>query len=62
MLTPPCHLVPNIFGNGFQEDMLHHLPRQRDEADWPVVPQMLCLVLLEDRMDISCLPGLRSVP
>lgn len=39
----------NVFGNGFQEDLLHHLPWHRCEADQPVVPQTLLLLALEDR-------------
>lgn len=60
MLITPSHLlVLNIFGNSFQQDLLqHHLPREQGEADWPVVPQILHLVLLEDRRHIPVLRNL----
>lgn len=29
-----------MFGNAFQERLLHHLSRDRDEADWHVVPRI----------------------
>jgi len=53
MLTTPNHLhVFQMFGNGFQEDLIHHLPSDRDKSDWHVISQILLLVLLEDWSDI----------
>jgi len=49
-LVIPCWLLPIPFlscmwlGNSFPEDLLHNLPR----TDWPVVPQILLLTLLEN--------------
>ena len=34
-----------MFGNGFQEDLLHHLPADQPEADWPAAPWILLLAL-----------------
>jgi len=41
-----------VAGNGFQDQLLHHLRRDQGEADGPVVPWVLLLALLEDRSDI----------
>lgn len=39
----------------FQNWLLHHLPRDWDEADWTVVPLVVFLLLIEDRSNI-CFP------
>lgn len=39
--TPNHFLVLHTLGNYFQEDLLHHLPRDSAEAAWPAVPQIL---------------------
>lgn len=33
--TLNCLLAVNIFGDGFQEDLLHYLPRDQSEAEKP---------------------------
>jgi len=40
-MTPGNHLL----GDDIQNKLLHHLPREEDEADWPVVSQLLFLAL-----------------
>lgn len=48
-----------MFRNGFWEHF-HHLPRDWDKVDCFVVPQILLLVLLEDRNG-TYFPGLQDV-
>lgn len=42
MLTASSHLSAlNMFGNAFHDYSLHHLPRDKGDADWPIVlPKM----------------------
>jgi len=40
----------HVFGSGFQDYLLHHLPRDQSEVDLPVVPQIFLLSLLEGRI------------
>lgn len=54
--SPSC--LP-VFGNAFQEGLLHHLSRDRGEADWLVVPWIFFFALLEDRSDICFLPAVK---
>lgn len=54
--SPSC--LP-VFGNAFQEGLLHHLSRNRGEADWLVVPWIFFFALLVDRSDICFLPAVR---
>lgn len=62
MLTIPRHLlVLNVSSNGFQDYLLHHLPRAWGKADWLFVLGTL-LALLEDRSHICLLPKLRNLP
>jgi len=54
MLTVPNHLlVLNKFGNGFQSYMLHHLLWDRGDTNQPVVVQILLLVLLDSKSDLT---------
>ena len=55
LTTPKQFLVLHMSGNGFQNYLLHHLPKKQDEADWPVAPWIL---LLPGRNDICFLPNL----
>lgn len=49
MLTIASYLlVLHMFGNDFQKDLLHHLPRDQDKADWSVIPCIFLLALLEE--------------
>lgn len=48
--------------NAFQEGLLHHLSRDRGEADWSVVPWIFLFALLEYRSDIYFLPALGNLP
>lgn len=62
MLTTPNHFhVFQMFGNGFQEDLIHHIPSDQGESDWHIISQILLLALLEDWSDIRFLP-LRNLP
>ena len=48
MLTTPSHLlVLYLFTNGSQDYLLHHLPRNRGEADQPVVCWIPLLLFLK---------------
>lgn len=63
MLTSPNHHAFFIFGNGFQNYLLHHLPKDQGEAgslscDWHVVLWILFLALPEYKNDIIFLPVL----
>lgn len=62
VLSPPSDfLVVHMPGNGSQDQLLHHLPRNGDEADWTLVPWVLLCVLPEDRSEI-CSPVLSQLP
>lgn len=41
MTSPNFPLVLYMFGDTFQGQLLHHLPRDQGEADKPAAPQML---------------------
>lgn len=41
-------LVHHMIQMVFEVYLLHHLPRDWGEADWPALPQILLLALLED--------------
>ena len=59
MLTALSHLLAlAVFGNGFRDSWLHHLPRDQGEVDQPVAPQTFALALPEGRSDTGFLPGL----
>lgn len=56
MLTAPVDfLLPHVHRNSFQDELLHRLPRDRGEADQPVVLQVVLIALLEDRSGV-CFP------
>jgi len=59
--TPNQLLLLYSYGNVFQEDFLHHLPRNTGEADWPVVPWIFFLDLLEYNIGICSLPVFRNL-
>lgn len=67
--TPNSILGLHMFGNGFQDytlhhlprDILHHLPRDQDEADQTIVPWILLLALLEGGSNISFFPALGNL-
>ena len=46
-------LVLYMPGDDLQNELIHHLSRDRGEADCPIVPQVLLLVLAEDWSDIG---------
>lgn len=52
MLTTLNHLVHHMFGNGFRDSLLHHVPRDKGEADRPTVSQILLLTLPEGRKEL----------
>ena len=59
MLTSRNHLlVLHMFGNSFQNYLLHFLSRDWGEAGQSGVPQVLLLALLEENSGISFLPVL----
>lgn len=61
MLTTPSDLqVLPVFGNGFQEDFLHHLPRGSGEAVQPIASKVFILVLLKGS-NIWPLPVFRNL-
>lgn len=57
-LVNPYWLFPITFssstwlGDGFQEDLLQKLPRAWSYTDWPAIPWILLLNLLEDGCDV----------
>lgn len=53
---PNCLLVRQILGNGFQDELLPHLPRDAVQADGLAIPWILFLALLEARSDICSPP------
>jgi len=61
MLAAPGHLVPQMFGDGFQEYLLHPLSRDTGEADQPVVTCVFFLACLEDASDICFFPLFRNL-
>ena len=58
LTTPNCLLVLHVLRKGFQDELLHRLPRNRGEA---VVLRILLLVLPEDSRGISFLPVPRGL-
>lgn len=75
LLVIPWWLLLMIFfsfmclGDGLQDELLHHLPRDWGEIDWTVISLILLLAFLEDGSDIyiflvfehfSWLPWLRK--
>lgn len=62
-LTTPNNLPAlNVFGSGLQGYLLHHLPLDQGKDKWPVISQILLLVLLENRSDTCFLPFFRTLP
>ena len=60
MLTTPDNLLFfQLLDDDLQNEVLHHLSRDGDEADWPVVPWVLHLAPFEDWSDIGFSPVLR---
>ncbi|PKU37366.1 zinc finger rna-binding hypothetical protein [Limosa lapponica baueri] len=59
LTTSNNFLFFNMFGDDFQNKSLHYLPKDRGEANWPVVSWVLHLALFEDWSDI-CLPPVLS--
>lgn len=60
MLTPPNDfLVP---GNGSEEQLLYHLPKDGEEADQLLGPWVLLHVPPEDRTDMCFSPVLSQMP
>jgi len=57
MLTDNFFVVACKSGNGFQDELCHHLPGYQAKVDWPVVP----CSLLEDRSDTCFPPDLRHL-
>lgn len=57
MLTDNFFVVAYKSGNGFQDELCHHLPGYQAKVDWPVVP----CSLLEDRSDTCFPPDLRHL-
>jgi len=56
MMTTVHHVhILHIFGNRFQKDLLHHLPADQAEADWPAASWILLLALLEAKSNICVL-------
>lgn len=51
-----------MFGNGFHKDFLYRFPRDQGKADWPLVPQILLLSVLEQRSDLYILAVFRNLP
>lgn len=60
MLTTLNHFIIKIFGDGFQKNFLHHLPRHQGEAHQSVVPWIL-LAFLEDKIDICFVVALGNL-
>lgn len=63
MLTTPYYFLIHIFGHGFQDCLLHHLPRDQLKADWeiPQILPSLSLLFLKARKN-SFLSVFRSLP
>lgn len=61
LMSPDQILILYMFEQGFQDHLLHQIPKDQGEADQPVVPCILLLALLEDRSDIWLLPILRNL-
>lgn len=60
MLTTHNNLLPfHLLGGGTQNKLFHHIPRDRDEADYRVVSWLLLTAVSEDWSNISSLPALR---
>jgi len=54
MLTIPNNLLLfHWLGDGIQNKLFHHFPRDRSEDDWPTVFQFLFLALFKDWIDIN---------
>jgi len=52
MLTTPDNLLfLHLLYDDLQDELLHHFPRDGDEADRPVVSWILLLALFEDWSD-----------
>lgn len=49
MLSTPELFVLHVPENEFKDTLLHHLPRDQGEADWPVVPRLLLLEVMGNR-------------
>lgn len=56
LTTLDCLLVLEVSGDGFQKDLLNHLPREQAEADQPVITQIVLLALPKDRSLLSSSP------
>lgn len=46
------HFFLRLSGNGFQEDLLYHLPGHRGETDQSIVPWIVLLALSENEHDL----------
>lgn len=55
-------LLPNVPGNGFQDKLLHPLPRDQGEADWPAVLWVLLAIFLKPGMTFALLQSLSISP
>lgn len=51
MLSTPKLSVLHVPENEFKDDLLHHLPRDQSEADWPIVSWLLLLEVMGDRQE-----------
>lgn len=40
-MAPHHVLVHPMFGNNFQDDLLHHFLKDYCESDWPLIPQII---------------------
>jgi len=46
MLTTPNYFLVHIFGQGFQDCLLHHLPGDQQKTDWEILQILPSLPLL----------------
>ena len=53
LTTPDSLLFLHLLDDEIQDELLHHISRDRSEADRPVVPWVLLLALFEDWSDIG---------
>lgn len=60
-LTVPNHVhLLHVLEDDFREDLLHNFPGSWCKAEWPVVPTIFFLSLLEDNCDICIFPVIRN--